>query len=52
MSSMASYDLNDPEVRSLDSLEDNLEGALLHPAANLSDKALTVLLPTYHMLLP
>jgi len=36
---MASYDLNDLEMRSLDSPEDNLEGALLHPAASLSDKA-------------
>ena len=47
MSPMASYDLNDPEVRSLDSPEDNLEGALLHPAASVSDKALTTLLPAF-----
>ena len=44
---MASYDLNDPEVRSLDSPEDNLEGALLYPAASLSNKALAALLPTF-----
>ena len=47
MGPMASYDLNDPEVGSLDSPEDNLEGALLHPAASLSDKALTALLPAF-----
>jgi len=38
-------------MRSLDSPEDNLEGALLHPAASLSDKALTALLPTFAPLL-